>query len=70
VAVPTVVFDEYVAVGVADRPPAPVTLTVHGVRAEPVYVAEAGQVMVVVDVARAIVKVVEVDTGRWFESPA
>jgi hypothetical protein len=64
------VFDEYVADGVAESPPAPVTLTVHGVRAEPVYVADAGHVMVVVEVARAIVKVVEVDTGRWFESPA
>ena len=61
VAVPAAVFDVYVAVGVRLSPPAPVTETVHGVRAEPVYVTLAVQLTVVVDVALVLSNVDEPD---------
>jgi len=69
VPVPTLVFDEYVAVGVRLSPPAPVTATVHGVCAEPVYVWLAVHVTTVEDDALAIAKVAEPDEAEWFESP-
>jgi hypothetical protein len=58
-----------VAVGVLLRPPAPVTETVHGVRAEPVYVTGSVHVTVVVDVALVIENVVELDELVWLLSP-
>ena len=54
---PAFVLPEYVGAGLRLRPPAPVTVTEHGVIAEPVYAnGPAVQVTVVVEVAWPIVK--------------
>ncbi len=61
----------YVGAGVSLRPPAPVTLTVQGSRAEPVKVTFAGQVTTVVELALSIVKSWTTDgAGSQFASPA
>jgi hypothetical protein len=63
-------FDVYVGVGAELNPPVPLTETVHGVRALPVYVVLAGHDTVVNDVALVIENVLESDEPEWFESPA
>jgi hypothetical protein len=64
------IFDVYVGVGAELSPPAPLTETVHGVRAAPVYVVLAGHDTAVSDVALVIENVFESDEPEWFESPA
>ena len=52
-------------------PPSPVTAAVHGVSAEPVYVAEDGQVITVDEAAFAMVKLTWVAVEPlWLASPA
>ena len=46
------------------------TVALHGVCAEPLYVTLAGQVSVVVEDAFPIVNVFESLLGSWFASPA
>ncbi len=53
-AVPTFVLFAYVGSGVRWRLPAPVTVTEHGSRAEPVYTALGGQVTTVEEPAWAM----------------
>jgi hypothetical protein len=58
--------------GVSDwlRPPTPVTAAVHGVRGEPVYVTEAGQLTMVTEMAWLMTKVALPLLASWFTSPA
>jgi hypothetical protein len=55
VAVPALVLFAYVGDGARFNPFAPVTLVVHGVNAEPVYVMVDWHETTVVDVARLMV---------------
>ena len=64
------VFDEYVAEGLNESAPAPVTETVHDSSADPVYVTLEGQVTVVTDVATLIVNEAVPEDPSWFTSPA
>jgi len=64
-------FAEYTAAGAIDNPPTPVTLTVHGVNADPVNTTEEGHDTTVTDAALAITKVRTGETpGMWLPSPA
>ena len=55
VAVPALVLPEYATVVEVDKPPAPVTVAVHGVNADPVNTTEPGHDTTVTDVALEIV---------------
>jgi len=67
VFVPTAVLLAYTGVGVNDKPPAPVTDTVHGVNAAPVYTTDAGHVTTVVDGARPIVRFAVAVVSKVYE---
>ncbi len=69
-AVPAFVLFVYVAAGVRWRLPAPVTETVHGVWAWPVYVTLGGQVTTVEEAAGETTWVqVSAALEAWFASP-
>ena len=68
---PALMLFAWVTVVVVLRPPSPVTAAVHGVSAEPVYVAEAGHVITVDEAALVIAKVAWVAVEPlWLASPA
>jgi hypothetical protein len=64
------VFELYVADGLSESDPAPVTDTVHDSRAEPVYVTLEGQLTAVAETATLIVNDAVPVEPSWFESPA
>jgi hypothetical protein len=70
-AVPAFVLPEYDTVVLVDKPPAPVTVAVHGVKAEPVNTTEPGHDTTVTDAALEIVNdTCEADDALWLASPA
>ena len=71
VAVPAFVLPEYDTVVVVDKPPAPDTVAVHGVNADPVNTTDTGHDTTVVDEALEIVNdTCDADDAAWFPSPA